>query len=206
MNVYLAGPDVFLPDPLARASALKAVCARHGLTGVFPLDPVADEPAEWADLPAPRRIALQNEAHIRRSAALIANLTPFRGPSADIGTVFEVGFARALGLPVFAWSNDPRPFRERTLAWLADAVRHDPEGQVRDASGMLVEDFGCVDNLMLDAAVVASGGLVVLGDGWGPGANPGAGDPYADLTAFARCVACVATTLSVGPGAGDAGR
>ena len=36
--VYLAGPDVFLPDPAGRAAALKSVCARHGLRGVSPLD------------------------------------------------------------------------------------------------------------------------------------------------------------------------
>ncbi len=46
MRVYLAGPDVFLPDPHARGAALKRICARHGLTGVFPLDALADEPAQ----------------------------------------------------------------------------------------------------------------------------------------------------------------
>jgi len=186
MRVYLAGPDVFLPDPLARALALKAVCAGHGLTGVFPLDPVPDEPPGWKTLPAARRIALQNEAHIRGSAALIANLTPFRGPSADVGTVFELGFARALGLPVFAWSNDSRPFTERTLAWLAGSVKHDALGDCRDADGMLVENFGCVDNLMLEGAVFASGGCLVLRHA------PAQQD---ELDIFARCVARVAAEL-----------
>ena len=38
MRVYLAGPDVFVPDAAGRAAALKSICARHGLIGVSPLD------------------------------------------------------------------------------------------------------------------------------------------------------------------------
>src|SRR5580692_11184031 len=100
MRVYLAGPDVFLPAAGERAAALKSICARHGLHGVSPLDALAGEPADWGGLPEARRIALRNEAHMGGCAALIANLTPFRGPSADAGTVFEVGYMRALGRPV----------------------------------------------------------------------------------------------------------
>ena len=183
MRVYLAGPDVFLPDPLARAAALKAVCARHGLTGVSPLDALADEPDSWAALPESRRIALRNEAHIRSCRAVVANLTPFRGPSADAGTVFEVGFARALGLLVFAWTNDPRPFADRTRAFLGDAARPAADGW-RDGEGMLLEDFALADNLMIEGAVLASGGVLVL-DEVAPSAR------WTDLDAFARCVAAL---------------
>ena len=64
-------------------------------------------PAEWASFPFWRKIAMRNETHIRSCQAVIANLTPFRGPSADVGTVYEVGFARALGLLIFgvAWAS-----------------------------------------------------------------------------------------------------
>jgi len=178
MHVYLAGPDVFLPDPAARAAALKEICARHGLDGVSPLDALADEPAAWSGLPEALRIARRNEAHIRACQALIANLTPFRGPSADVGTVLEVGFARALGLPVFAWSNDARPFAERTRAFLGAAGRC-------DAEGLLVEDFALADNLMIEGAVLASGGTLTLGD-------VPASARWRDLGAFVRCVAALA--------------
>lgn len=176
MRVYLAGPDVFLPEPLARGDALKAICARHGLQGVFPLDGIPDEPRFWASLPEARRIALCNEAHIAGSDALIANLTPFRGPSADAGTVFELGFMRALGRPVFGWTNDATPFAQRTRA----AVPVD--------DGMAVEDFGMLDNLMIEAAIIASGGVLVPAD-----AAPG--EQWRDLRAFERCVEAVATLI-----------
>jgi nucleoside 2-deoxyribosyltransferase len=41
---------------------------------------------------------------------MIVNLTPFRGPSADVGSAYEMGFMRALGRPIFAYSHDARPF------------------------------------------------------------------------------------------------
>lgn len=189
MRVYLAGPDVFMPDSLARGAALKSVCAMHGLSGIFPLDPLEDEPAEWAALPEWRRIALRNEAHIRGAGALIANLTPFRGPSADPGTVFELGFMRALGRPVFAWSGDGRPFAQRTLAWIGAAAQRDGQGGWRDRDGMAIESFGCTDNLMIDGAVAASGGAIVLAD------DPG--EPRTDLAAFQMCVRRTAQHLGL---------
>ncbi len=186
MRVYLAGPDVFLPDPLARGAALKTVCARHGLTGVFPLDALDDEPAAWAALPEWQRIALRNEAHIRGAAALIANLTPFRGPSADVGTVFELGFMRALGRPVFGWSTTAEPFAERTRRHCA-ARRSG--GRWRDAEGLSVEAFGCSDNLMIDGAVIASGGALET-------AEVPAATRWSDLAAFERCVIRAAALLT----------
>ena len=37
-GVYLAGFDVFLPDAAAQGERLKALAARHGFDGLFPLD------------------------------------------------------------------------------------------------------------------------------------------------------------------------
>lgn len=187
MRVYLAGPDVFLPDPLARGAALKAICARHGLTGVFPLDPPAGpEPAAWAALPDWQLIALRNEAHIRGCDALIANLTPFRGPSADVGTVYELGFMRALGRPVIGWSACGVPYADRVRALAGTAAAAD--GVWRDAEGLAVEAFGCADNLMIDGALAASGGgceAVTL-----PPSRR-----WHDLSAFAACVERIALHL-----------
>jgi nucleoside 2-deoxyribosyltransferase len=175
MRLYLAGPDVFLPDPFARAALLKSVCADYGMAGVSPMDALADEPAEWAELPEALRIARRNEAHIDSCDALVANLTPFRGPSADVGTVFEIGFMRALGRPVYGWSNDPRPFAERTHSFLRLT------GPV-DADGLLIEDFGLADNLMIEAAITASGGVFVR-------RSCDAGDRWTDLSAFRAVLA-----------------
>jgi nucleoside 2-deoxyribosyltransferase len=187
MRVYLAGPDVFLPDPLARGAALKAICTRHGLTGVFPMDRLDQEPEAWTGLREPLRIALRNEAHIRGADALIANLTPFRGPSADVGTVFELGFMRALNRPVFGWTTEPSDFLARTRAFLgASAAAAD--GVWRDGEGLALESFGCLDNLMIDGAVIASGGVLEI-------ATVDQAARWTDLAAFERCVMRAADIL-----------
>ena len=50
MKIYLAGPDVFLPDALEVGKRKLEVCARHGLSGLFPLDNTVDLAAERASL------------------------------------------------------------------------------------------------------------------------------------------------------------
>ncbi|MBI0537281.1 nucleoside 2-deoxyribosyltransferase [Roseomonas sp. KE2513] len=156
MHIYLAGPEVFLPDASALADAKRSICARHGATGIFPTDPVtcpeADAVAEdWL------AIYLRNEAHIRRADALIANLTPFRGPSADAGTVYELGFMRALGRPVAGYSNDALPFLERTRGFLGGGARQRADGDWEDPEGLHIESFGLHDNLMIDGGLRAAG-------------------------------------------------
>lgn len=81
---------------------------------------------------------------------VIANLSPFRGPEPDSGTVWEVGFAQGLGKKVLAYSTDMRTLKEKTQAILnlGDASR--------DTSGMAIEDFGLTHNLMFAHCVVAS--------------------------------------------------
>jgi nucleoside 2-deoxyribosyltransferase len=180
MRVYLAGPDVFLPDPMARADRMKAICARHGLIGVSPLDDFENEPEDWAALPEPLRIARRNEAHIASCDTLIANLTPFRGPSADVGTVFELGFMRALGRKVHGWTNTHVCFTTRTRAFLGT---EDPV----DADGMLIESFGpLADNLMIDGAIAASGGILIRHP------NCPSSERWHSLDAFEHCVSALA--------------
>lgn len=160
-RIYLAGPDVFLPDAVAVGEAKRAVCAEHGLEGVFPLD--GERPGE---APGTREaglaIAAANEAHMRRCDAIIANLSPFRGPSADPGTCYELGFMRALGRRCFGYSNDPRPFVDRIRAALGADLGVLADGRMVGADGLTLESFELADNLMLDHAVRADGASIVI--------------------------------------------
>ncbi len=170
LRVYLAGPDVFVAQPERRGALLKRICVEAGLQPVFPLDPAPDPDRPVGSLAA--RIALGNEAHIRGCDAVIANLTPFRGPGADAGTVYEVGFARALGLIVFGWSESLEPYAERCRA--ADpGAAWDEGGRLRDCEGLEIEEFGLADNLMIACGIESSGGKIFTGEG---------------LEGFKRCV------------------
>jgi nucleoside 2-deoxyribosyltransferase len=150
-TVYLAGPEVFLPDAIEAGRRKQALCIEHGFVGLYPLDNAIE-----SDGRLDRAIYQANVAMIRRADFGIVNLTPFRGPSADAGTVFELGLLTGLGKPCFGYSNAADDLLTRTLAHGAAAL--DPESRVwRDRDGMSIEDFGNADNLMIDASLAAHG-------------------------------------------------
>jgi nucleoside 2-deoxyribosyltransferase len=156
---YLAGPDVFHPGVTDLAAGKRALCKRYGLTGCFPLDNEADLSA-LDGRSAAMAIYQANIRLIDSCDMLIANLTPFRGVSADAGTVFELGYMTALGRPVAAYSLDPRIYLDRVVdaGWAELPAATDQDGQ-------MVEDFGLADNLMLAGALQATD-RGQLGDNW----------------------------------------
>jgi nucleoside 2-deoxyribosyltransferase len=178
-KVYLAGPEVFLPraQALQIAADKKAICAALGLEGVFPFDlevklPDGDDSGETWGARMASAIAQKDESLVRMCDAVIANVTPFRSPSADVGTVYEVGFARGLGKPVFGYTNDHRPYAARVLGSELQPnsiAEYDLNGSARtaicDANGLTVEPFGCSDNLMLHSAFLGNSGPVVAESG-----------------------------------------
>ena len=130
-RIYLAGPEVFLPDALAVGAKKIALCAAHGFEGVFPLDAGLDLTG-LAKVEQARRIFAANESLIAGCDMLIANLTPFRGVSMDAGTAFEVGFMRALGRPVLGYTNVAAGYRQRAEAVPARLAGIARRGRTRD--------------------------------------------------------------------------
>lgn len=185
-RIYLAGPEVFLANAREIGERKRAICARHDLVGVFPTDA---EPCCDSGLSLPEQglaISRAMEQAIQACDAMIVNITPFRGPSADVGSAYEMGVMRALGRPIFAYSNDARPFPERVTSFCG--ARQRPSGEHEDADGMAIEPFNLHDNLMLVGGIVASGGCLVTA------AVPPA-ERYIALIAFERCVAHAAALL-----------
>ncbi len=174
MKIYLAGPDVFLPDAVEIGRRKAAICAAHGLIGLYPLD-------NFIDLSAPdasRQIFSANEAMMDEADAIIANLTPFRGAGADPGTVYELGYMAGRRKFCLAYSNDPAIYADR-LGRLTNVTSQD--GRLVDAQGLTVEDFGLTDNLMMIHALELHGCPLVT-----PAQMPV--DVWHDLAAFETCV------------------
>ena len=138
-GVYLAGPDVFHPDHGRIFTERRATCRRHGLAPLTPLDSGAT---------AAEDIYRASVRLLDGCAAVVANVTPFRGPHCDPGTAWEIGYAVARSVPVFAFSQATAPLRARVGT----------AGGRFDATGMLVEDFGLIENLMI---VMSAAGQVV---------------------------------------------
>ncbi len=92
-TIYLAGPEVFLPDALAVMAEKRRLARQFGFE---PTGPGSDENQTPVKRTA-AEIYLRNDDAMRRADVCLANITPFRGVSADAGTVYEIGFMIALG-------------------------------------------------------------------------------------------------------------
>ena len=144
-KIYLAGPDVFLPNAIEHGNYLKRLCEQHGYIGLSPMDNEVsgNHPHQIA-----QRIKEANIALIKECDVVIANVSPFRGPEPDSGTVWEIGYAQGLGKKVLAYSSDMRTLKEKTQAILG--LGDSPH----DKEGMEIEDFYLTHNLMYADCVV----------------------------------------------------
>ena len=172
-----------MPDAKGIGAAKAALCAAVGCVGAFPLDASLDLTG-LTPLQQARLISLSNEELMRSCDALIANLTPFRGVSMDSGTAFEVGFMRALGRPVFGYTNIAASYRDR-----AHAFRLLPDWRDGDREDFMVEDFGLAENLMIDIAVRETGFAPVC-------TEVAPGEELSDLRGFEACLTAAFATLS----------
>jgi nucleoside 2-deoxyribosyltransferase len=185
VKAYLAGPDVFLPDAREHAARKVAICARHGITGRPPLNEDVESLGALPDGEAWHTIFRKDVAMMEECDLVIANLTPFRGPSADAGTLVEVGWFLGRGRPVFGYSNAAELFSERS--------RRQVEAVPDPMPGLSVEGFGLPDNLMIPGAVLAGGGLPMV-------LPPDGQDrPFDALDVFERCVEAAARRLGLPP-------
>ena len=160
LKVYMAGPDVFLPNALELAKDKKAIMRAHGFEGLHPFD----NEVNTVGL-TPYQIGIKifeaNMEMMKSADLVIAHITPFRSPSADVGTAFEMGVMCTLGKPVYAYSNVTPAYIERVAA-LGGELRTNEHGRPVDCNGMSIEDFDMIDNLMLEGAWRRAGAKVVL--------------------------------------------
>jgi nucleoside 2-deoxyribosyltransferase len=173
-KIYLAGPEVFLPDAATLGLRKKILCEEFGFVGLFPLD---NDLSTAAGEKLDEKIFAANVALMREADAGVFNLSPLRGVNADPGTAFELGFFAALGKPVFAYTNHPEPFFDRVSE--AFGVHRAPDGEFCDSAGLSIESFGNADNLMLDCALKAQGREIF---------RAGAKAGLDDLAAFTACL------------------
>lgn len=140
-KIYIAGPGVFVMTE-GHHERLKNAVRDAGFIPLYPLDNI---------LSCPFDIKKANQDMILEADIVVADISPFRGVSADPGTSYEIGFAEALGKPVYRYSDShSETYANRVIANSDDNVEMD-NGTVFLAQGMehsFVENFGATDNLM----------------------------------------------------------
>ena len=170
IHAYLAGPDVFFPNARDVGWQKRAYLQSLGVRGYFPLDNEAPPDLLKNPAQAIRFIGDANEKMMLdccldgRIGLILANMSPFHGPSMDVGTAFEIGFMSALSYKrnviIIGYTSDKRSFEERVAeeiygGWMnithKDGIPHGPDGTV-------IEAFGSADNLMITNAIARTGG------------------------------------------------
>ncbi|MFM2281745.1 MAG: hypothetical protein RLZZ444_3976 [Pseudomonadota bacterium] len=197
MKLYIAGPEVFLPNAREMLKRKAELARQYGFEPLCP-----------GDLEIPKTDSLRqmglaiseiDEHMMNQSQAVIANLTPFRGIAADPGTVFELGYMCGQGKLVAVYTNVAANHYERVLAYYNGEVAIDDHGHKRGPDGLSLEDFGMIENLMLDGGVERRGGHVAI-----HAAEPEA--LYTDLTGFIACLEALAAKVKAMEAARDHGR
>ncbi|MCM2294514.1 nucleoside 2-deoxyribosyltransferase [Allorhizobium sp. BGMRC 0089] len=179
VKLYLAGPEVFLPNARDVMEAKAALTRRYGFEPICPGD-ISIEPAPTLH-EFGLKISAVDEDMMNAADGVIANLTPFRGIAADPGTAFELGYMCAQGKQVAAYTNVLDNHYERTAGFYDGQVVKGEDGYKRGPDGLSLEDFDMIDNLMLHGGVERRGGPIF--------AHAAAPDAlYTDLTAFEKCL------------------
>jgi len=178
-RIYLAGPEVFFPvsEHQFIVAEKKRLLREYGFAGVDPLDTELVFSDDQAKPDRGHGIYKANRELMDSCDAIIANLTPFRGISADPGTVFEVGYMVGQGKPAFGFTLDSRHYRERAGA----------TGQ--DHMGHTIEDFELSDNLMIEGGIRESGGQLFVAE------QPGE-HPFFSAEVFHSCIQALTCALS----------
>lgn len=183
LKVYLAGPEVFL------ANAREQLDRKIALTRAAGLIPLA--PGDLAIPPQPTKrqlghaISAVDESMMDNADAIIANLTPYHGLSADTGTCFELGYMCARGKLAYGYTNVAASMRDRAVAYYGGDIHHGTDGRLRGADGLMIEDVDMADNLMMQGGIERRGGALIVHD-----AAPDR--LYTDTTAFERCLELLA--------------
>jgi nucleoside 2-deoxyribosyltransferase len=163
-KLYLAGPEVFLPEAVGRAEVQRQLCIKYGFVPLHPMDNNLDLGNK--DYETATRIYRGDVKQLRECDIVVANCNPFRGVCVmDDGTAYELGYGNALGKVSYGYINNMIGLLERTIRdyptkpWATDPTLHlDKEGYV------VTDAFGTSINLMMQCGMTDSGGRLIEGD------------------------------------------
>ncbi|PHS58830.1 MAG: nucleoside 2-deoxyribosyltransferase [Sulfurimonas sp.] len=143
MKIYIAGPDVFERNSIDIGKRYSSLCQEYGFKALYPLDNVVDFTQDKQKISLD--IYKANIELIKQSDIVIANLNNFRGKEADSGTIWECGYAYALGKTVYGYMHTDLTYVEQ----FTDNEKMLIDGKFVDKNGKFIEDFNLSINLMI---------------------------------------------------------
>lgn len=146
-KIYIAGFDVFEANSIEIGKKYIELCKKYGFIGLYPLDNVVDFNQEKRKIA--QDIFKANVNLINQSDIVIANLNAFRGKEADSGTIWECGYATALGKKVYGYMNKELNY----IDTFSNEEKKIFNGNFVDLENRIIEDFDYSINLMIACSV-----------------------------------------------------
>jgi len=140
-KIYIAGPDVFEKDSIEIGKKLSSLCKKYGFIGLYPMDNIVDFSQTKHKIASD--IFQANAKMIRDADIVVANLNSFRGKESDSGTVWECGYAYALGKKVYGYLKSSDSYIDQ----FPDKEEYD--GMFWDEENRFIENFDHPVNLMI---------------------------------------------------------
>ena len=134
---------MFKKDSLDIGKKYQNLCTRYGFEGLYPLDNQVNFLQEKQKIASD--IFFANKEMIDKCDIVIANLNLFRGKEADSGTIWECGYAFAMGKKVYGYMDDTSDY----IAKFTDDEKNEVDGVMYDSNDMMIEDFNYSINLMI---------------------------------------------------------
>ena len=160
-KLYLAGPEIFLPNAKECAEKQLTLCEKYGFIGLHPID--NNIGLAGSAFGIAKDIYRGDVGQVRECDIVVANCNMFRGALIDDGTAYELGYGNALEKPSYGYINKRIGYVNRVTQnypWheIENSVRADKDGY------LLLDDFGSEINLMMQCGMVANGGRLIIGD------------------------------------------
>lgn len=153
-KVYIAGPEVFLPNAKEHAAMQRELCHTYNCIPLHPADNSLH--LENSNYETATQIYLGNIKQIKDCDIVIANCNPFRSPCViDDGTAYELGFGNALGKISYGYITKLEPLAEKTKRHFSTI---DPEGY------LVFDDFTTSINLMMQCGMTETRGRLIEGN------------------------------------------
>lgn len=162
LKLYLAGPEVFLPNAVEHAEKQRRLCVKYGFIPLHPMDNNLD--LGNRDIHTAMVIYRGDVNQVRECDIVVANCNPFRGVCMDDGTAYELGFGNALGKVSYGYVTKLERLVDRTIRdYPTECTIHG--SMVIDKDGYAVtDDFSTSINLMMQCGMLAGGGRLIEGD------------------------------------------
>ncbi|ADG93337.1 nucleoside 2-deoxyribosyltransferase [Arcobacter nitrofigilis DSM 7299] len=146
-KIYIAGFDVFKQNSIQIGQTYSVLCKKYDYEGLYPLDNVVD--FNQSKQKIAQDIYKANVELIHQSDIVIANLNQFRGKEADSGTIWECGYAKALGKDVYGYMQNNQSY----LDSFNENEKYLHNSAYVDNDNMIIEDFDYSINLMIACSV-----------------------------------------------------